>query len=129
MNTSNLMLWLTCERKEGKCSSCPAGSKQTHSSVTSSISMPVSYITHDANGKVINFFGTSVWQGLLNKNKYLIGFCDRLVQFDQRLSVVVLGIYDEYQGTTAAKNLLRVECWIKEVYLSREIPNLNKGPT
>ena len=61
--------------------------------------------THDANGRD-QFFGTLVWQRMLYKNKYLIGFCDRLVQFDQCLPVVVLGIYDEYQGTTAAKNLL-----------------------
>ena len=62
---------------------------------------------------------------MLNKNKYLIGFCDRLVQFDQCLPVVVLGIYDEYQSTAATENLLRVECWVKEVYLSGEIPNLS----
>lgn len=54
----------------------------------------------------------------------LIGSCDCLVEFDKGLMVVVLSIYYKDECTTPTKDVLWIECWIKEVYLAREVPDL-----
>ena len=54
----------------------------------------------------------------------LVGACDRLVQLDQGLVVVVLGIDHKNQGATPTKDVLGVEGGVKEINLAWEVPDL-----
>lgn len=54
----------------------------------------------------------------------LVGPCDRLVQLDEGLVVVILSIYHKDESTTPTKDVLGVKRRIKEVYLTREVPDL-----
>lgn len=54
----------------------------------------------------------------------LVGPGDCLVQLDEGLVVVVLGVDHEDQRTTPTEDVLGVKGRVKEVYLSWEIPDL-----
>ena len=56
----------------------------------------------------------------------LVGPGHCLVQFDQRLMVVILSINDKDKSPTTTKDVLRVKGRVKEVDLPRKVPNLKR---
>lgn len=54
----------------------------------------------------------------------LVGFRDCQMQLVQGLHVVVLGVYNKYQGSAAAEYHVAVKGWIEEVDLAGKVPDL-----
>lgn len=60
----------------------------------------------------------------LDARIHLVGFGHRLVEFRQRLNVIIASVNDEHQGATTAEDHVRVEGGIEEIDLAGEIPDL-----